>query len=119
MTVTDPPSLGKDEDGNDLEPVYEDPDEFYREYVAPTFQRDLGSGSDSVFCIAWTEHPEAVLIMDALWRSWEDCTLDDGRGLAYWLTMFAYPLLGRLMGERGPFDGCSDVTHKPRVEPLP
>ena len=117
MTVINPPISGKDGDGNELEPVYEDGHAFYREYLRFQFARDLQG--EVRWCVLWTEHPEAVAGVDALWRSWEDCTFDPGRGLAVWLVQFAYPIMSHLFDEHGTFDGCSELAHRPRAEPLP
>ena len=100
-------------------PVYDDHVSFFREYLAPRFARAVGIGQQHNWCADWQLHPEADTAINALWRAWEDCTNPDrGRGLAYWLTMFAYPMMERLLGEtNGTFEGCTS-KHNPRAEPL-
>jgi hypothetical protein len=67
---------------------------------------------DARWCPCWAEHPEAVLRLEALWRSWETLRLDAHLGIATWLTSFLDPLVTALTGRRGPFAQCGSGRHQ-------
>ena len=114
--VPDPP-VGWGED-DDRVPVYDDHVTFVREYLTPRFAREFTEDT-AIWCPWWQQHPEADTALESLWRAWEDCTNPDrGRGLAYWLTMFAYPIMERLFAPSGTFYGCSLDKHTPYGTPL-
>jgi hypothetical protein len=62
-------------------------EEWVREVFAPVFSRSIGGPVK--WCAQWWAHGEAVLRLEALWRSWEIHRLDPGRRMATWLRDFA------------------------------
>ena len=65
----------------------------------------------------WWRHPEAVLRLDAMWRSWEQARLDPATGMATWLRDTADYHMGILMSAQGPFGNAQDTCDP--GEPLP
>lgn len=98
------------------QPVFDDHVEFFREFLADRFARDL---SKTRWCPSWRDHLEANFVVESLWRSFEDCTRDRGQGSARWLVEYAYPLLRQLWDDGGTFAGCEDGEHNPRSVQLP
>lgn len=64
------------------------------------------------WCPHWWDHVEAIVILTAMWRTWETARKDRTRGIAQWLTGFAYPLLRELCDEGGTFRNCSADKHE-------
>ncbi len=97
--------------------VYGSEIDFFDEYFAHVFARPKSAN----WCLEWYNHVEARVVMEALWRSWEIANLTAQRdGFGVWIRDYAYPLLDRLMMDKGPFDGCDwqDERHKPNCIPL-
>jgi hypothetical protein len=67
--------------------------------------------SDLTAASQWVEHAEAVLRLEALWRSWETLRLDPNLGMATWLTNFLDPQLAALTAPQGTFAKCSPDRH--------
>jgi len=63
------------------------------------------------WCPYWWEHAEAVVVLTALWRSWESMRRERDTGMVKWLTYFAYPLTRELWDGSGTFRGCSSNAH--------
>lgn len=82
------------------------PEQFFDDFLAGLFKRDLSQHSIVHWCTHWSEHPEAVVVVGALWRSWEVLRVDEEMGMAIWMRDFAYPLMGRLFDESGTFTNC-------------
>jgi hypothetical protein len=83
-------------------------------WFAPTFGRRLGA---TQWCALWWAHPEAVLRLDALWRTWEVLRLDPAFGMAIWLREHFDPQRAALFGGDGPFQACAeDSGHHPSPE---
>lgn len=85
-------------------------------WFTPTFGRRLGA---TRWCATWWRHPEAVVRLEALWRTWEVLRLDPAFGMATWLREHLDPQRGVLFGDDGPFQACDgDAAHHP-PPPLP
>ena len=71
------------------------------------------------WCARWFDHPEALLRLTALWRSWEHARRDDSKGIAVWLTSIADPLVRELFDPAGTFRYCTRGVHSKVPEALP
>jgi hypothetical protein len=102
------------------EPYFPDLPSFVEQFVVPTFARPLGG--EFRWCTHWWDHIEAVLRLEALWRSWESLRLDPNTGMAVWLRDHADHQIPRIMASTGPFARCQpdrpDRGHEPD-RPLP
>ncbi|MFP5376538.1 MAG: DUF4913 domain-containing protein [Acidimicrobiia bacterium] len=106
----------KHEPARPLVPYFADVHAWVEQLFVPTFARRVGSRLR--WCAQWWDHAEALLRLEALWRSWEALRLDPTLGIATWLRDYLDPQLAALMNPDGPFQGCDDTTHYPPA-PLP
>ena len=95
---------------------YANVDEFFRHFLRPVYRRPVNART-TFWAADWWRYPEAVLRLDAMWRSWEQARLDPATGMATWLRDVADYHMGILMSANGPF-GTSRDTCDPG-EPLP
>lgn len=73
------------------------------------------------WCAHWFEHPEALMRMEALWRTWEQARLNPLTGMAGWLRDELDHHLPILHSESGPFAGCVAGEHRlpsPQLYPV-
>ena len=91
------------------QPLFATAQEWVELLFTPTFVRTVGG--DIRWCSRWSEHPEAILRMEAMWRSWEVLRLDGGLGLSTWLLHHLDPGLAALVSRSGPFARCSPDRH--------
>jgi hypothetical protein len=100
--------------------VYSTVDQFVAHLLSGTWCRPV-DGRHLTWCPSWWKHPEAVLRLTALWRSWEHLRLDPATGLSVWLRDHADHHMRVLMDpELGPFKGCHpERGHGERLRPLP
>jgi Domain of unknown function (DUF4913) len=98
---------------------YDNPDDFYREILAPIFAREWMPNGVHPWCAQWDQHREAWVVVAALWNSWELLRLDPVMGMAVWMRDYAYPLMTRLLDPTGTFCGCTAEKHKNVIAPLP
>lgn len=96
---------------DDPVPVYPTLTDWVEQYFCVNFARSIGG--ETRWCPRWAEHPEAVIRLEALWRSWETLRLDANLGIATWLTSFLDPQLTGLMSRSGPFNACNSSQHQP------
>lgn len=99
--------------------LYPTLDRWVLEWLSPTYRRQLGHGR--TWCPQWWRHPEAIVRLEALWRSWEHYRLPEhaALGMSLWWRDHADPHLAVLMDPDGPFTGCTvEEGHKPRLGPL-
>jgi hypothetical protein len=89
-------------------PQFPDLESWVNGFFVLTFARP---GCEVSWCERWWDHPEAVLRLDALWRTWEAAALDPVRGVADWLRDYLDPGLLMLLSPAGPFAGCREGTH--------
>jgi hypothetical protein len=92
-------------------PVFASVEEWVEQYFLVVFARS--TGGTLRWCDQWRTHAEAVLRLEALWRSWETLRLDPNLGMATWLTNFLDPQLGSLLHAQGTFGGCTADRHRP------
>lgn len=85
--------------------------DWVEQWFAVTFRRNVAGGTR--WCSQWWAHEEALLLLTALWRTWEAARLDTTAGIARWLTATAYPLLDRLWSSDGTFRMCSVERCRP------
>ena len=100
--------------------VYPSVDQFVAHLLAGIWCRPV-DGRHLTWCPSWWKHPEAIMRLTALWRSWEHLRLDPATGLSVWLRDHADHHMRVLMDpELGPFKGCTpDRGHGERLKPLP
>ena len=116
-----------DETGNDATPETEPPpelyfgstDEFVREFVCPVFRRNVGEAGRAEYrwSARWWESAEAVIRLEAMWRSWEQARLDPATGISTWLRDHADYHLSILTSPTGPFAHSRDTANV--TDPLP
>ncbi|HET9649684.1 MAG TPA: DUF4913 domain-containing protein [Microlunatus sp.] len=92
-------------------------DEFVREFIVPIFRRRVGERAVRGWSAEWWRSAEAILQLEALWRSWEHLRLDPATGMSVWLRDHADPHRAALFDPDGPFATSTD-TNRPG-EPLP
>lgn len=97
-----------------LDPFYGSLAAWVEGFFAPTFARRLGGHTH--WCSRWWDHAEALLRLEALWRSWEFLRLDPTTGMGVWLRDFLEPQRLVLMSGDGPFAACDADAHQPPPE---
>jgi hypothetical protein len=103
------------------EPVVEDVYASMVEFFDLCLSHIMARSKRQVWCSHWQEHEEAVVVIRALWRTWEAAQLNPIDGMAVWMRDFCYPLLlDRLCDPQGTFNGCdwSEDQHMPTSVPL-
>ena len=96
-------------------------DEFVREYLRHAYRRRI-DGKHRIWAARWWEYDEAVIRLEALWRSWERLRLDASTGMSIWWRDHADHHMSVLMDPQGPFyaaDAASLENHETRGGPLP
>lgn len=92
--------------------------EFVNELVCPTFRRELtGKGSGFRWSARWFESAEAIMRLEAMWRSFESLRLDGATGISVWLRDHADYHLAVLMSSDGPFSESREPNRC--TDPLP
>lgn len=99
--------------GAEGEPLYPNVEAWVAGWFAPTFARRLGTVR---WCAAWWRHAEAIVRLEALWRSWEALRHDPELGMGTWLRDHLDPQRAVLMGDGGPFQACEGAEHNPAPE---
>jgi hypothetical protein len=105
--LADSPAGSSDAEA-EFTPQFPDLESWVSQFFVLTFGR---TGGEVRWCERWWDHPEAVLRLDALWRTWEAAALDPVYGVADWLHDYLDPGLSVLLGPAGPFAGCREGTH--------
>lgn len=81
-------------------------EEFVTEYLANLIRRRLNR-SVAVWCPEWWQHPEAVVRLSAMWRSFEHLRRDPALGMSTWWLHHVDPHMRMLMDpDYGPFVQC-------------
>ena len=95
-------------------------DEFVREYLRNVYRRRI-DGRHRCWAGRWWEHDEAVIRLEALWRSWEHLRQDAATGMSVWWRDHADHHMAVLMGPAGPFATATEgeENKSKRGEPLP
>ncbi|MFC9694214.1 DUF4913 domain-containing protein [Kribbella sp. NPDC056951] len=99
----------------EFRPQFADLESWVNGFFVLTFART----ADQRWCAAWWDHAEAMLRLEALWRTWEVAALDPVRGMAGWIREHLDPNLSVLFGANGPFAACTPEQHvRPQVLPV-
>lgn len=96
-------------------------DEFVREYLRHVYRRRI-DGRNRVWAAEWWRYDEAVIRLEALWRSWEHLRRDGATGISVWLRDHADHHMAILMDPDGPFaaaDPNASENQAKRGQPLP
>ena len=96
---------------------YGSTDQFVREMIVPVFRRQVGERAARRWAAEWWRDAEAIIRLEALWRSWEHLRLDPATGTSVWLRDHADHHLAVLMDPDGPFKKSVDEARP--GEPLP
>lgn len=98
---------GGDQTGDGQPPLYDNVEEWVRDYLLPTFPRPFGEVGLQRWhwCAQWWRHNEAVTTLTALWYAWEHARLET-TGMIGWIRDLHYHL-GVLCSADGPFRQCS------------
>ena len=96
-------------------------DEFVREYLRNVYRRRVdGRGTQRVWAAEWWKYPEAVIRLEALWRSWEKLRQDPSMGMSVWWRDHADHHMAVLLDPSGPFaKATGDENSNGTDEPLP
>lgn len=97
----------------ELELQYENQFVWFQEVMQAVVERYVEDSTEMKWCAEWHRHPEALLVVTALWRAWEHLSTDPDTGMSVWLRDHLYPHLGVLMSATGPFAKCrtSSIEH--------
>lgn len=90
--------------------------------IVPVFRRKTGDRNAARWAADWWRYPEAVIRLEALWRSWEHLRLDPALGMSIWLRDHADYHLGVLFASDGPFAKSEDASNHGapcRTQPRP
>jgi hypothetical protein len=104
---THPAGPGHSHEEPAAELVYDSAIEFFVELLAPSYVRDVNEGAELAWCPEWYKHPEALIRMESLWRSWEHLRLEPALGISSWWLNHADPHMRVLMDTKGPFKKCA------------
>lgn len=92
--------------------------DFVRDWVARMWRHREIDGTQTFWAPDWWRYDEAVVRLEAMWRTWEACRTDPGIAMSMWLREQGDYHMEILMSPRGPFGGNHDITSD-RGEPLP
>jgi len=99
--------------------IYPTVEMFVNGYLLEHYRRPVSSNS-STWCPEWWLHAEAIIRLEALWRSWEKLRLDAALGMSVWLREHADHHMTVLLSANGPLKGCTPKQHSARpLPPLP
>lgn len=89
---------------------------FVREFLAPTFRRELGGAR--AWCAQWRRHPEAVSRLTGLWLAHEQLAREP-TGVSTWWLLHCDPTMRVLLdADAGPFAYCTN-GHSDALPALP
>ncbi len=92
---------------------------FVTDYLLATYRRAV-SATSSTWCPEWWRHAEAIVRLEALWRSWEHLRREPAVGISVWLRDHADHHMAVLLSSDGPLKGCTPKQHSERpLAPLP
>ena len=116
--------LGEWDDEPEPEPIvippqlyYGNVDEFVREFLRHAYRREISGRSSPYWSAEWWSNDEALMRLEALWRSWEFLRLDPATGMSVWWRDHADHHMAKLMASDGPFSQSKDSSRL--GEPLP
>ena len=95
-------------------------DEFVSSYLRDVYRRQVGPRSDFRWGARWWTVPEAIIRLEALWRSWESLRQDPATGMSVWWRDHADHHMAVLMSPSGPFcTFTSEEDTNDKGDPLP
>jgi len=96
-------------------------DEFVREYLRNVYRRRVdGRGQQRVWAAEWWKYDEAVIRLEALWRSWEQLRQDPSTGMSVWWRDHADHHMAVLFDPEGPFGRVEGEQNACKAgDPLP
>lgn len=98
--------------------MYGSVDEFLREFLRHAYSRPVGGGNArNRWAAEWWHSAEAVMRLEAMWRSWEHLRRDPATGMSVWWLQHADPHMAVLLSPDGPFAKSEDRASA--GEPLP
>jgi len=103
------------EQETEAEPVldYNSVYEFYEGIVAPILRdRHIDPRSGLRWCKRWWDYPEAMMRLDALWRSYEHLRQDPATGISVWFRDHFDVHMAVLTSQHGPFGKSRDVAER-------
>ena len=100
-----------------FEPYYPSLEAWVQEFFVVAFARVLG-GPLGHWCVQWWDHAEAILRLEALWRTFEAARQEPVAGMAVWLAHHLDHHLPLLLSSAGPFGQCNPDAHRP-LDPFP
>lgn len=92
--------------------------EFVETILLPLYRRSL-EGHERVWCAEWFKHAEAVLRLDALWRSWEHLRLEPALGMSVWMRDHLDHHMPMLLAPDGPFQRCQSSRGHQQIKQFP
>ena len=93
--------------------------DFVSQWLLPTYRR-ISDHPNFAWGPQWWRHPEVVVRLDALWRSWEHLRLEPGTGMSVWLKDHLDHHMAILLSQDGPMHRCKPSGHHDRpLEPIP
>jgi len=95
---------------------YGSTDEFVREYLRYAYSRRI-DGATRVWAAEWWRYDEAVIRLEALWRSWEHLRLDAATGMSVWFRDHADHHMAVLLSDAGPFAAAEIFQEENKAEP--
>lgn len=116
--------LAQLEESDDAEPqlYFGSVDEFVRDYLVTAYRRRV-DGQRTLWAADWWNYDEAVIRLEALWRSWEALRLDPATGMSVWWRDHADHHMNVLLSSDGPFaavgEGADRVNTNEKGQPLP
>lgn len=90
-------------------------------HLGTWYRREVFDSYELTWCPDWWRHPEAVVRLEAMWRSLESLRQDGATGISVWLRDHADVHMAQLLSPAGPFRGCTakDGHAKEPLAPLP
>ncbi len=88
-------------------------DEFVETFIRVHYETPILDTSGAIrWCNRWKDHPQAILIFEGLWRSYEEARAADmvnagGQSTMNYLVGHFYPMMDRITGSYGPFKRCT------------
>ncbi|GIG57118.1 hypothetical protein Lfu02_14900 [Longispora fulva] len=97
----------------EVELRYPDLESWVVEHFSLIYARQHGGAYR--WCAAWWDHPEAIVRLESLWRSWEHLRTQP-LGIELWCRERLDHHQPLLMGQAGPFAACTPDRHIPTTD---
>lgn len=99
---------GDESEGEAAKLVYPNVHEWVRGWLRFAYKRKI-DGRNTFWAARWWQVDEALMRLEALWRSWEHLRLDPGTGMSVWWRDHADHHMPLLIAPGGPFDGIEGI----------